>query len=246
MPRLNPKLKYVCDYCGEEYMQWASQVNGKKNYCSKECYRKSSKGVEPEQLKGKGFRDKVSKICPHCGKEYWGTPGYLKRKKFCSVECAIDVQRKPDAESWRGVGQHKYLDWRKGVISRDGGVCLWCQHEGIINRRNLQVHHIVPVSKDADLVLDDNNAITLCREHHKIVTGRESEYAEFFASLINVQLSRPLSDCYKKRLTMDADELKRLFIEVGLSAYAIAKIADVSATTIRNHLRKNGVPTGRS
>ena len=39
--------------------------------------------------------------------------------------------------------------------------------ENIYNYDDLQVHHIIPIDKNYDLKLDENNLITLCSYHHK-------------------------------------------------------------------------------
>ena len=53
------------------------------------------------------------------------------------------------------------------ILERDYHCCRMCAKAGIINSRELSVHHIVPLAADFDMRLDDDNLITLCRYHHE-------------------------------------------------------------------------------
>lgn len=47
-------------------------------------------------------------------------------------------------------------------------MCVYCmQHDKRINAADIEVHHIVPIHEDYDRRLDDDNLISLCREHHE-------------------------------------------------------------------------------
>ena len=46
-------------------------------------------------------------------------------------------------------------------------LCEVCKDEGKIEYNNIEVHHITKVVDNSDLLLDNNNLICLCQEHHK-------------------------------------------------------------------------------
>jgi hypothetical protein len=53
-------------------------------------------------------------------------------------------------------------------------------------KKKLQVHHIMPWSKYPDLRYNSDNGITLCKYHHKVVTGKEIYFAKMFMEILNV------------------------------------------------------------
>lgn len=60
----------------------------------------------------------------------------------------------------------------KAIRERDHYLCQACLHNldgtGIrYTRTHLEVHHIVALESDFDKRLDEDNLITLCREHHE-------------------------------------------------------------------------------
>nr|NIT04114.1 hypothetical protein [Candidatus Saccharibacteria bacterium] len=64
-------------------------------------------------------------------------------------------------------------DWRERVMRRDRFMCVECK-----SREDLQVHHIVPWSKNVDLRVIDDNGITLCPrchiDKHKYIRQQEA------------------------------------------------------------------------
>ena len=46
-------------------------------------------------------------------------------------------------------------------------LCSVCLDEGIINYDNIEVHHIVKLQDNKDLLLENDNLIALCKHHHK-------------------------------------------------------------------------------
>ena len=53
------------------------------------------------------------------------------------------------------------------IRERSNYLCAVCLDKGIINHKNVEVHHITKVKDDQSLLLDDSNLICLCQEHHK-------------------------------------------------------------------------------
>jgi len=58
---------------------------------------------------------------------------------------------------------HLYRQWRKKIIERDSYTCQFCNDKN----SKLEVHHILGVSTNKDLVCEDTNGITLCKSCHK-------------------------------------------------------------------------------
>lgn len=46
-------------------------------------------------------------------------------------------------------------------------LCEVCKDKGIITFKDVEVHHIVKVKDDESKLLDNENLICLCQEHHK-------------------------------------------------------------------------------
>lgn len=80
----------------------------------------------------------------------------------------------------RSYNDKNYQNFRRAVRNRDG-CCKWplCG-----SKRKLQVHHILTWAKFPLLRYDINNGITLCKKHHKIVTGKELHFAVMLIGLI--------------------------------------------------------------
>ena len=70
-----------------------------------------------------------------------------------------------DKFRWRQV----WKDMRDVILDRDYHMCRVCfeGNRGIFPVGKLQVHHIVPLSEDYSLRLEESNLITLCLLHHR-------------------------------------------------------------------------------
>ena len=62
-------------------------------------------------------------------------------------------------------------------------LCEVCLAQGIYNYKGLEVHHITKLSKDADGLLEDDNLICLCVEHHKAADAGELS-ADYLKELV--------------------------------------------------------------
>ena len=62
----------------------------------------------------------------------------------------------------------EYQRWRREVRQRDGDACRVC---GV--QLNLHIHHIRPLERYPDFATELDNGITLCGNHHALLTGRE-------------------------------------------------------------------------
>lgn len=76
-----------------------------------------------------------------------------------------------------------YEEFRQKVLKRDKHTCRFpgCRNK---NRRWLDVHHIYEYSKYPQYRTDPKYSITICRYHHKLVTGKESMYAPIFINIL--------------------------------------------------------------
>ena len=53
------------------------------------------------------------------------------------------------------------------IRERANHLCEVCKDKGIITFKDVEVHHIVKVKDDESKLLDNENLICLCQEHHK-------------------------------------------------------------------------------
>ena len=62
------------------------------------------------------------------------------------------------------LNSKRWKELRERTIKRDGGMCNRCWVElGIIEKSNLQVHHIKPRAEYPELMFDPDNLITVCK-----------------------------------------------------------------------------------
>lgn len=95
------------------------------------------------------------KACSRCGKIH-----------DTSYKCRVGVKKYSYKES---VLRNTY-DWhqKSEQIRKDSRyLCAICEDKGIFNTNNLEVHHIIKLKDNPELLLEDSNLICLCRAHHK-------------------------------------------------------------------------------
>ena len=81
----------------------------------------------------------------------------------------------------RNWGDPDYKKWRLAIYRRDGFKCKW---RGCNKTKGLQAHHILPWSSHPALRLITSNGITLCKQHHKLITGQEAIWASYLKQLL--------------------------------------------------------------
>ena len=81
----------------------------------------------------------------------------------------------------RNWNSKEYKNWRISVYRRDSFMCRWpnCR-----SKNKLNAHHIMQWADNPLLRFNRRNGITLCKKHHKLVTGKESYYAVFLGRLL--------------------------------------------------------------
>ena len=114
----------------------------------------------------------MMKACKYCGRvhEYNTSCPKKPRKTYGVRDDGVGVFRRS------GLWRKKSLDIRE----RDFNACRVCAdgsygtYDGKqYHTTQLSVHHIVPLSEDFDLRLDDDNLITLCSYHHELAEAGE-------------------------------------------------------------------------
>lgn len=53
------------------------------------------------------------------------------------------------------------------IRERANYLCEVCRDQGVYTYKELEVHHIVKLRDDKELLLDNNNLVCLCVKHHK-------------------------------------------------------------------------------
>ena len=64
--------------------------------------------------------------------------------------------------------KHCWAKKSQEVRDKANYLCEVCKDEGKITYDNLEVHHIIKLSEDANGLLDNLNLVCLCQEHHKM------------------------------------------------------------------------------
>lgn len=97
------------------------------------------------------------KACAKCGKIH--AYGYK-----CNV--GVDSNRyKTDEAKLRS--KYAWTKKSKQIRQDANNLCEVCRDHGIYTYDNLEVHHVIKLRTDANGLLDDDNLICLCVEHHK-------------------------------------------------------------------------------
>jgi hypothetical protein len=81
----------------------------------------------------------------------------------------------------RNFQSPEYKKWRKQIYKRDNYVCQW---PGCTSKKRINAHHIKTWADCPGLRFDTNNGITLCYEHHKMISGIESYYEAVFLKIV--------------------------------------------------------------
>ncbi len=82
----------------------------------------------------------------------------------------------------RDYGDPVYKQFRREVLKRDKYTCQLCNKKG--KRVRLNVHHIIKWSSASTLRYDVDNGITLCKQCHTDVTGKEPHYISYFSEKV--------------------------------------------------------------
>lgn len=79
----------------------------------------------------------------------------------------------------RNYDDPTYKKFRRAVLKRDKHTCQMCKA-----KKRLQVHHISKWSSSPTLRYDTGNGITLCRNCHTYITGKEVHFEKFLLMIV--------------------------------------------------------------
>lgn len=98
------------------------------------------------------------KACARCGKLH--PHGY---------QCSVGAMKRVYTSTEERKQRSTYAWTLKSQEIRDKAhyLCEVCLAEGKINYKNIEVHHIVKLKDDRAGLLNNDNLICLCQEHHK-------------------------------------------------------------------------------
>ena len=114
------------------------------------------------------------KACAKCGKIH--AYGYK-----CTVG-ADNNRYKTDEAKLRS--KYAWTKKSKQIRQDANNLCEVCRDRGIYTYDNLEVHHVIKLRTDVNGLLEDNNLICLCVEHHKQADAGELT-KEYLLSLID-------------------------------------------------------------
>jgi len=185
----------ICKNCGKEFRILKSLTNNEKRkgrgkYCSLECFHKHGRSEIVCQKCGKVFsvlkcmdnrkycsqkcagvsRNRISKNCVVCGRDYEIISSDKDISKCCSFDCLIKYVAKLNTihslDARSRCGRKKWRQKRLQVLERDKYICQTCGAP-----HDLIVHHVI----NWRIVKNDNidNLITLCRSCHWEAHGKK-------------------------------------------------------------------------
>jgi 5-methylcytosine-specific restriction endonuclease McrA len=100
------------------------------------------------------------KSCPYCGRIH--DPHTVCSKK--------PIYNYPSNRHTSEAGDLRHTNaWKQKSLEvrrRDKFLCRVCLSNGELNTKDLSVHHIIPINEQPELCFDNDNLITLCRQHH--------------------------------------------------------------------------------
>ncbi len=117
----------------------------------------------------------MKKACVYCGRIH--EKGYICPRKPKKEYQYRDRDRGEKSRAFRRTQAWK--DKAIEIKERDGWHCAVCESGKYdigtrkINYRDLEVHHIVKLKDDIEKGLEDENLITLCKEHHRMADKGE-------------------------------------------------------------------------
>ena len=102
--------------------------------------------------------DFVKKACPRCGRihEY-------------SFKCFRNITPRSyqDTEENRLRSKSAWKKKRSEINEKSYYLCEVCKDRGDYTPKEVEVHHIKKLREDHDLLLENENLITLCKLHHR-------------------------------------------------------------------------------
>lgn len=115
----------------------------------------------------------MKRSCRYCGRTHGKDEICPKKPK--------QFKKRGEEERFRSSAQ--WQKKRKTILERDKYMCRICAEMGIINSKNIEVHHIIPLRIDFSGRLEDDNLISLCSIPHHEQAERGDISAEHLREL---------------------------------------------------------------
>jgi len=153
-------------------------------------YKRQHKRYRPARFNNRASSKKIGRLAPSILQKRQAIIRVINRinqwvniSKYCLEDVAIDIrvlQEDKKLYKWQYKKSNR-LDEniRKATIIRDDYKCLECSKTKCI----LEVHHIVPRRMNGSNTL--SNLITLCRNCHQKIEGKEEKFINKYQKLIN-------------------------------------------------------------
>jgi len=101
-----------------------------------------------------------NKSCSYCGR--------VHPKEFTCPKKPMRPSRYDKGSSDAGRYTRKFAEKSRDIKERSNWLCAVCLDQGVPTTEGLETHHIIKLSVDPDLLLDDSNLVCLCQYHHEI------------------------------------------------------------------------------
>lgn len=101
------------------------------------------------------------KSCSRCGKIH----SYNYKCNKGKIYKHNDIDKLRSSTKWT----NKSIEIREA----SNYLCSVCLDEGIINYKDVEVHHIQRLQDEPDKLLDNYNLIALCKYHHKLADNNK-------------------------------------------------------------------------
>lgn len=237
--KLNKREKKNCGICGAIFYVPKCRVLSAQ-FCSNKC-RSVAVGLKIR-------KPAIYKNCLFCEREFSVRSCIAKIRNYCSVKCSSRAltKRGKDSPHWKGGIDYrkairesgKYRKWRNNIFKRDEYTCQKCHIKG----GRLEVNHIVLFSEilrknnirslesalNCYELWNEGNGITLCKECHRKIRGKEKEKSAEMYILAKTSEFRSYQGITCKELWEDSDRIVRQRekeeYENYMKKYAIIKI----------------------
>jgi hypothetical protein len=144
-----------------------------------------------------GKRSYIGELNPYYGKKHTQETknklSVIHIGKHSGIKNPMYGKKGNMSPAWKGGISNRYnlfygsLEWqikRIEIMSKDGFVCKECGKLANKTNNTFNVHHIIPLSIDWNLRLDDTNLITLCMDCHKKTFNHETEHIQKFYDIV--------------------------------------------------------------
>lgn len=118
------------------------------------------------------------RFCPYCGKlvnyNEHDCPSLKKRRNQDAKQATSN-----DKKTSKELTSRRWRSFRQYIILRDGGKCQRCAIKlGLNTYSHLEIHHIKPRINYPELLFDENNCITLCKQcnDHLALNGLDFDW----------------------------------------------------------------------